>query len=205
MKELEEYVETRVETNKKLGYRYILDVLKELLKGKNIEPGKINPDGEGNIEYETEEEVIRIPNPDTDNYFVEVDYKGEGRKHIEFYIDTQVLRGQRYNGDINYQLSPLRFLTDITIPGQGTISVQEDWLFYFDEQSYNAYVEKVGDPEPIASDYEIEGIDPSAIYGLDSYSVEEMCSHVRGIYNRGMESPIMIEVFSRMGKGQGGR
>ena len=205
MKELEEYVETRVETNKKLGYRYIIDVLKELLKGKNIEPGKINPDGEGNIEYETEEVVIRIPNPDTDNYFVEVDFKGEGRKHIEFYIDTKLLRGQRYNGDLNYQLSPLRFLTDITIPGQGTISVQEDLLFYFDEQSYNAYVEKVGDPEPIASDYEIEEIDPSAIYGLDSYSVEKMCSHVRGIYNRGMESPIMIEVFSRMGKGQGGR
>ena len=199
MKELEEYVETRVEASKRPGYRYIIAVLKELLKGKDLVNGKVRPDGEGNIEFETEEIIVKIPNPDTPNYFVELDFKGEGRKHIEFYVDTEVQRGQNYNGELNYQLSPLQFLTDLTIPGQGTISIQEDWLFYFDEQSYNAYL------EPIGTDDEIEGIAPTAIYGLDSYSAEEMCGHVRGIYERGMNTPIMIEVFKNMGRGQGGR
>ena len=205
MRELEEYVETKVETNKKPGYRYIIEVLKELLKGKNLENGKVRPDGEGNIEFETEEVIVKIPNPDTSNYFVEIDFKGQDRKHIEFYIDTEVLREQDYSGTMNYQLSPLRFITDFTIQEQGTISIQEDWMFYYDQVSYNAYVEKTRDQEPIGTDYEIEGIDPTAIYGLDSYSVGEMCKNVRDVYERGMDAPIMIEVLNNIRKGKGGR
>ena len=106
-----------------------------------------------------------------------------------------MLNNQEFIEGMNYQLSPLEFTTDISDKQKGTISIQEDKLYYFDKESYDYYVSKTRDTNPTYNDYEYEEIDSTNSIILDGVSIADVCENIKMIVKGNFNTPLVEEAI----------